>query len=465
MEGAPQVPRFAGGPDAGAGKPQSHELAKSAVGSEAMLLPKKRKAVSPGQIAILVLVVFLKGGLLGAYVPFSALWLSKKGFTARDLGCVAIVDAMSSCLLPLIGSVVDRLRAHNSCFAIILASLAVLKLAYLPAAGSFASILMLTAVTAPLMKAASSLLDSLTLYAFPERGHYSRVRLAGDLGFGVIAFLTGIAIDASGSEDAIFWKFAELCALLAVIWVMVTPFMTNIRPDSRCMTNGEFSVQFRLFASNFRNLGMARALFLLYLLGSTLGLIGMFEFVLMEEMGSSGLLLGSCKIIGAITAIPCWWYSAAVMDKVGFKNMQLIALGACATRLFILSAISRPVHALLSEAISGLGGFAFAYSSITVFMGRFVDEDMKATAQAIVFVVYVGLGAGSAPILGSLVVEWYGIQGMYFYAASLLTVAFFCIGTIDLTKACLLGSYVRLEDDCKPRKLSDLSPAERNETV
>merc|ERR1719277_1693491 len=200
------------------------------------------------------------------------------------------------------------------------------------------------------------------------------------------------------------------------------------------MSNAEFGVQLRLFAGSFCNAGMIRALFLLYLLGSTLGLIGMFEFVLLEEMDGSGLLLGSCKIVGAACSIPCWWYSAAVMDKIGFKNMQLLALAACAMRLFILSMITRPVHALFSEMICGFGGFAFAYSSITIFLGRFVEEDMKATAQSIVFVVYVGLGAGGAPILGALIVERYGIQGMYFYASALLAAAFVFTAGIDFAK-------------------------------
>jgi len=435
-----------------AGQVEQHDAQKVVASSTKALLPQQRHSITRGQVAILVFALFMKGGLLGAYVPFSALWLSRKGYTARHLGIVALVDASSSLFLPLIGGAVDRLRAHNTGFVGILLVLTCLKLAYLPAAHSFPCLLLLTAMSAPLTRAASGLLDALALHAFPEKGHYSRARLFGDLGFGCIAFSTGIAMDSRGTEDIIYWRFAEICAFIAVMWMMAAPYMSNIRPDSKSMTTAEFCVQLRLLGRNLRRWGIIRALFVLYLLGAAIGVIGMFEFVLLKKMLGSGLLLGSCKLLGSLLAIPCWWYVAPLMDKLGFKNIQLIALAACVMRLYILGIITRPEHALLAEAFCGMGGFAFAYSSITIFAGRFVEEDMKATTQTTLFVIYVGLGAGGAPILGAFMVELYGIQGMYLCAAAVLGTVWVIAVVFDLLDHFVFGTYRALEDSCEVLK-------------
>jgi len=141
------------------------------VGVESALLPK---SVTSCQLFVLGFSIFLKGGLLGAYLPFSSLWLSLKGYSNHDLGIVSVVDAIFSLLLPVVGGTLDKLRSHNLGFVVLLIILAVLKLSYIPAATSFIVILILTAFTAPLLRASNSILDCLALYAFTNKGYFTR---------------------------------------------------------------------------------------------------------------------------------------------------------------------------------------------------------------------------------------------------------------------------------------------------
>merc|ERR1712061_984852 len=100
-------------------------------------------------------------------------------------------------------------------------------------------------------------------------------------------------------------------------------------------------------------------------------------------------------------------------------NEQLLTVAFLGLRQFILGVITHPVQALWSEALAGVGGFAVAYSSITIFAGRVVEEDLKGSAQTIIFTVYSGIGAGMGPALGSLAADAHGVRQMFKQAALL----------------------------------------------
>jgi len=410
--------------------------------------PKPRSQITSGQVAILSCAIFLKGGLLGAYLPFSSLWLSEKGYGARQLALVALVDSIGCFALPVVGNIVDAFRMHNAGFIIILMILTVLKLSYLPAAGSILLILMLTALTAPLLRAANCILDTLTLYAFVERGNFARVRLMGDLGWGSFAMTVGLAMDYFHTEDVIYWLFAGACCLLSIMWCAASPYMAAIRPDSRQMSTTEFCSQVERLAREVVGWGTARAIFMVAVGGAASGLITTFELVLLKSMMGSGWLLGLAKLTGTIAALPVWWSIAPVMDRIGLRNVQLISMFFMSVRLYILGIINDPFQAVYSEALAGIGGFASMYGSITIFMGRVVDEDLKGTSQTIIFVFFSGFGAGFSPIAASYVVLAHGIKGMFLMASYVFAVVVAILALFDVVDW-LCGTYRSLEKACE----------------
>lgn len=410
-----------------------------------IILPASPSKITTGQVAVLCTAIFLKGGLLGAYLPFVTLWLTKQGYSPRDLGVVAMIDALSSFLLPTIGGSLDKLRAHNIGLSILLFVLMILKLSYLLAAESFMAILVLTALTAPLIRASNSILDSLALYALQDKGHFGRVRLVGDVGFGCISFTVGAGIQIFHTTDVVFWIFGSVCGFLALMWCIVSPYMSSIRPDSKAMSLAEFCAQLQYLQRQFSNLDIARALTILCLIGAEIGVITTFEFVLLDQMMGSGLLLGMCKLVGTIGAIPVWWYASPLMDRIGFKNVQIIALVGAAMRLMVLGLMQHAWQALFSEALAGVGGLALIYCCITIFAGRIIDEDMKSTTQTVIFVIFVGIGAGGSPLFASFIVESHGLQVMFICVSAFLLMVALCLTVWDLMRLAL-GKYRPLED-------------------
>mmetsp|Transcript_85245 Transcript_85245/g.275109 ORF Transcript_85245/g.275109 Transcript_85245/m.275109 type:complete len:437 (+) Transcript_85245:129-1439(+) len=404
-------------------------------------------AITTGQIVVLLTALFIKGGVLGAYLPFSTLWLDVKGYSARQIACVALVDALGSFMLPLVGTCIDKLRSHNTGFVAMLVSLSFLKLCYLPAAGSFTTLLLLATLTSPLMRAANSVLDALALYAFSERGNFGRARCVGDLGWGGLAVFTGWAMDFFGTEDSIFIIFSAMCFFLAVMWTAARPWMNSIRPDTKQMSTEEFLVQAKLLITRTSCPGALRALFMLILMGFGGGVVGAYELVLLKRMMGSGVMMGFVKAFGSMSALPVWYWMGPMMDRMGLRNVQLMGLFFMSFRLCVLGVIKHPWQVLFCEMFAGLGGFALAYCSITVFAGRVVDEDLKGTSQALIFTVYSGLGAGFGPLFASLIIEAQGLQTMYLVVSGVALAFFLVLALVDAVSYFVLGTYTTLEKE------------------
>ena len=56
----------------------------------------------------------MKGGLLGAYTPFVALWFYTNGFTTSEVGALSACDLLVSVIaVPCYGAFLDRFHWHN----------------------------------------------------------------------------------------------------------------------------------------------------------------------------------------------------------------------------------------------------------------------------------------------------------------------------------------------------------------
>lgn len=164
-------------------------------------IPKPGEMTQSEKI-ILIVALFLKGGILGAYGPFIALWLHIKSWSASQVGALSACDILFSIILvPCYGLLLDKYRIHNIGIVISMLLAAVLKLLYVPYADNFYVLLVLTALTAPLLKGANSILDGQALYAFSEKSEFGKVRYFGSLGFGTLAFLTGMIVSHGKIEN------------------------------------------------------------------------------------------------------------------------------------------------------------------------------------------------------------------------------------------------------------------------
>eukprot|EP00397_Hematodinium_sp_SG-2012_P038662 GEMP01042093.1.p1 GENE.GEMP01042093.1~~GEMP01042093.1.p1 ORF type:complete len:377 (+),score=67.70 GEMP01042093.1:279-1409(+) len=353
--------------------------------------------VSTRDRAILIGALMVKGGLLGAYVPFFTLWLHAHGYPVFQVGVLSAVDTVFSIILmPILGIILDKWRCHNRGLVGILLLVAVLKTCYLPVAQYFWPILVLTALTAPLLKAANSVLDAQCLFAFPAKGDFPKIRMWGSLGFGLIAFMTGHIVNANKSSsngvatteniNAVFYTFAALTLFGAFYWEVAHHFVRCIRPDMTPYCWETYRERLReLYA--LVDFEIALLFVNLFLCGMALGIVGSYEFIMLSQLNMPVHLMGMCRLTGVILEMPFWFFCGTLMDTFGIRTVQTVAVLGNSIRLVWYGFMSHPWHALAAEVLHGCT-FALPYASISVMAGRLAPESTKGLVQSVVLTIF-----------------------------------------------------------------------------
>lgn len=363
---------------------------------------------------LLTIAVFVKGGLMGAYVPFFTLWLFMHGYSVQQLGLLIAVDTISSTIfMPMIGIVLDKGRCHNSGLVVILFFLGVLKLMTVMIADSFWFILCTTALSSPMLKGANSVLDAQCLFAFKDKTMFPKIRVWGSIGFGVLAFFSGMLVHyvGHGGIDYVFYFFAALTFGTAIYWHIAHKYIKIIPPDGTPMSLTEHHGMLRR-AYKFVNVHSILILLCLFACGALLGVVGSFEFILLKKLNAHVYWMGACRLIGVILELPFWWYSGNLLDHFAVLQILTFCLLGNAIRLFLYGFLRNPYWAVIPEMLHGCT-FALPYAAISIYVGRTVQEENRAMIQSIVLTFFLGLGAGAGASVGGYFAEIYSIHTMF----------------------------------------------------
>ncbi|CAD7961712.1 unnamed protein product [Amoebophrya sp. A25] len=424
-----------------------------------------------GQRAILAGALFMKGGLLGAYIPFVSLWTHLHGYSPTQVGCLAAADILFSIILvPLYGFVLDRYKCHNYGLVATMIATGVLKGLYVPCANSFLLLLLLTSITAPCLKGCNSVLDAQCLYAFGEKAKFGQVRCFGNFGFGVLAMCTGLYVSAGTSQetpyhrvDQLFVVTAGVCFLAAVYWASLHKYVENVTPDTpeQPQSGHWCSEAIKKAKLIWRTPGCPRTIAGLVVLGMQLGVIGAYEFIMLSELNAGVDFMGACRLVGMFFELPVWLAGMSLVDRVSLPTAQIMMLLVNGIRLYIYGSLTRPVEALYAEAFAGFS-FAFPYLSITVYLGRTFAESTKASMQTGVQTAFTGIGTGLGTITGGLLIDIaFGGEAL-FRGFSYLTVLI----SVALLTADLVFGFPQIAGSGKRQlDLDDISSCTENTTT
>jgi len=329
------------------------------------------------QKAILAGALFMKGGLLGSFIPFTTLWTHLHGYSPTQVGLLAGADILFSILLvPVYGSILDTWKCHNYGLIVTMVATGVLKGLYVPFADSFFMLLLLTALTAPCLKGCNSVLDAQCLYALPDKAEFGQVRLFGNAGFGFLAFATGLYVAAGTTAekpyhrvDQIFVAFAFICFTAAVYWSVLHRYVENIAPDAEMLLRDRSPyAELRLVVKKvWVTKNCARYVCGVFVLGMQLGIIGAYEFIMLAELNAGVDFMGACRLFGMLWECPVWLFGMRFIDKIGLKTAQVLFLAVNAARLYWYGNLGSASEALWAEILAGFS-FAFPYMSICVYL-------------------------------------------------------------------------------------------------
>jgi predicted MFS family arabinose efflux permease len=338
-----------------------------------------------------------------------------------------------------------------------------------------------------------SLMDSMVMdHIRPES--YGRLRLWGQMGFGIGSSLVGLALSKSPHipwpESTTYkstypetllkfpaalqhvlsygdkcWQsltgykllFFTYAGLSIPTWLCIQAFrrLDRERDEIRKAAADKVKSVFAKTSSNKKNKatpkGGARIgeglrlllhdsdallfFFLVFVVGISSGMIENFAYVRMREVGGTGKEMGLSRLVSSMAGAPMFWFSGPLTEALGADRVIVLSLLSYVTRFIIYAFMKNPYHGLPAEALRGVT-FAAFWSTGTIYAHRVSPPGLHATMLMILNAMYGGLGQSLGAIIGGKMQHRFGTVNSFLYAAA-----------VDFVFVCFVIFYLSIRKD------------------
>lgn len=400
-------------------------------------------------------------GSLGSLLPYLPVYYENLGHGGQIIGLLGAVKPATTFLVaPLWGIIAD---AANSPFTILQITFLVSAVGQLMVGYSHDARYIMTAVfwTALFNAPVKSLMDSMVLEQLgPLKDQYGRLRLWGQLGFGIGSSVVGILLSKysqSPAEDIpyigkqtlqVFPKFVQnivttldhawrhltgyrllffvYAALSVPTWFCMQRFrklnqaestrLQEESPTNKARAAPPSTSVLQGLSLLLHNADALLFFFLVFAIGTSSGVIENFAYVRLREVGGTGKEMGLSRLVSSIAGAPMFWFSGRLTAALGVDRVLVMSLVSYMTRFVIYSLMRNPYQGLPAEALRGVT-FAAFWSSSTIFAHAISPAGLHATMLMFVNAMYGGLGQSLGAIVGGRLQDRYGTVRTFGYAA------------------------------------------------
>nr|KAG5696507.1 hypothetical protein BaRGS_021043 [Batillaria attramentaria] len=330
---------------------------------------------------------------VGSLFPFVSIYMKQLGLTSTETGIIyGTMPFVCFFVRPMVGAIADRWLKHKAVLIVCTLLTALLHLLIM-------------------LLGRSNVLAS----------RYGQQRMWGTLGLAIFAitctFVMNVMRDVNRTinYDVMFYFFAGLCTLSALL----ASFMT-ISTAARCQS---------IVKNACRLLVVPEVLvFLLVVmyLGMVSGTVEGFLFWYLTDLGAGPLVFGFCLVVNCAFEIPFFFFSGAIIERLGRMVCLYSAMFVLSVRLLAYSLLSNPWHVLFVETLHGVT-FAVMWAAVTTHANSIAPAGMSASTQGLVGGMNFGIGKGLGSLLTGLLFDRVGARWtfrVYAVACLLLLVAY-----------------------------------------
>ena len=333
---------------------------------------------------------------VGVFTPFLSAYLTRRGFSASEIG--AMLTALPICSLiaqPIWSSLADK-RAGRKTTLVILAVSSALIAPFIGSATSFASMYLALFLFSLFFQALLPICDSLVVEAAAKEGiEFSRIRMGGTLGYAAIVAVAGIVFE---NHPGI--QFAVLSIALSLFAVQ-----TAILPQGWRELNSDGSLaresKQRSGLKGLFDTEEIRFVLLLAFIGYVgLSFHGTFLGRWSVELGYGQELVGILGAISALSEVPILLLSDRLISRYGEIRLLGFSCVAMAIRLFMVS--TGVLWAMIVAQVLQSVSYMTAYYSAVTYIARHALPGAMARGQGLLAI----LQSGVATIVASFVGGW-----------------------------------------------------------
>ena len=406
---------------------QNTVVTRKTVGTTAATLEQQQQQQQTRILLWIRLLYLSYYSSLGSLMPYLPVYYDSLGHSGQIIGLLGAVKPFTTFIVaPIWGLISDSVNDPFTILSITYAvSLAGQLLVVLKQDPTYITFMVF--ITALFNAPVKSLLDSLVMEVLPpsmQGAAYGRLRLWGQLGFGIGSSAVGLLLSRSSSIpkpllvprwwtelevipsiivrlfnliDGL-WRNATSYRLLFLVHAMLSiPTWMCIQTFRQLNKQKKLSSQVvikksrRTETAPENNGGVVKGLmllsrnadallffFLVFVVGTSSGVIENFAYVRMREVGGTGKEMGLSRLVSSMAGAPMFWFSGPLTKALGADRVLILSLCSYVVRFIIYAAMRNPYHGLPAEALRGVT-FAAFWSTSTIYAHRVSPPGVHAT--------------------------------------------------------------------------------------
>lgn len=353
------------------------------------------------------LYYFMLYGALGSLFPFLNLFYRRQGLTGAEIGILGTVSAaMGLIISPFWGHWSDHsVRPKKLLFVSLLGSSFMMGI--LSQQSVFLIIAPIIALNSALFAGVEPLSSAMAL-EIQQDGKapgFGSVRLAGSLGWAILAYIVGLLVERTGLFSAFAgYVLGMLASLIA---------LNFLRFHRQAEHTSQEKMQTRqVIARLVKDRGM---------IGLTLALIigwlsssGTYQFggIYLDELGAGESIIGLATTFAALMEIPAMLWADQLLKRFGSYSVLRASYGV---RIFLMAAVlllPKVATILATRAIGGISYSFFIVASVVLIKEK-APFGRSATTLALYTVTLRNLTSMVASPMGGILYDTFGAYWLY----------------------------------------------------
>lgn len=380
-------------------------------------------------LALPIFFLFSIYGVVSVYLPII---LTSMGYTATQVGLLLGIFEGAGVVLPLAMSLRrEQGRGYGLPLLLMGALMVVVPFPLVRLGGFYFTALFLVCYSLG-YKGAVPLSDSLINKVLGERrDDYGKVRVAGSVGYVVMALLLQRFLPAGAAHQYMVWMLAAAALFMLSLFFVPGLFSKNLSPEfHRIPVAAELG---RSQAADREAVGSVMAsfppVFWIGLLLVFLGFFGLspatklFALYMTEFLHSDAT--GALSALSALSEIPFMFFSSRFLRRYGSLQLLVFCTAMVTVRLVLYMAVPNMAGAVLGQLMNSIT-YGLYHPAAVVFVAQYAPKGRLVLSQSLYSIFAVGL----ASLLGNSLSGW--MIDSFGYPALFMTFALFPLAGVIL---------------------------------
>jgi predicted MFS family arabinose efflux permease len=361
---------------------------------------------------------FLYWASLAPFIPFVGLYYESINLTGSQIGQLgsirSLVSFISSILLAFLS---DFLRRRKLILRACILGMTTALLIF-PHAASFATLVPIVVLYSVFLSPTGAILDENTLRSLDNPRDYSKVRLGGSVGWGIIVLITGWLLDNAAVSLTIIFN------LHIILLILLFAFSWLLPEAERAPGVSAEKVSFKDVWKMLRLPAFLPWMGIIFLWGVADSSIINFLFLHIKHLGGSSSLMGTAMSAAILGEIIGFTAAKRIQRKVGTRIMMVLSLAVLGFWFIIASLIKQPYLFLFFMVIAG-AGFSLMHAGSVSYVNMRAPKQIGTTAQAVRSAIQMGLGSSIGALISGALYQAYGSVTLYRIMACIALIGFF----------------------------------------